>query len=81
VGGFTDWVQVCAGADVSLGLRNGTAWAWGYNNVGQLGDNTTTNRSSPVSVLGGINNWFQVSTANRTFCNAGCTHTLGVTFG
>ena len=81
VGGFTDWAQVCAGADVSLGLRNGSLLSWGSNDVGQLGDNTTTNRSSPVSVLGGINNWFQVSTANRTFCNAGCTHTLGVTFG
>lgn len=31
----------------------GTAWAWGQNNSGQLGDNSTTNRSSPVSVLGG----------------------------
>jgi len=29
------------------------AWSWGLNNFGQLGDNTLTNRSSPVSVVGG----------------------------
>jgi alpha-tubulin suppressor-like RCC1 family protein len=29
------------------------AWAWGSNNSGQCGDNSTTNRSSPVSVVGG----------------------------
>lgn len=34
-----------------LALKNdGTVWAWGYNGNGQLGDNTTTNRSLPVQV-------------------------------
>jgi alpha-tubulin suppressor-like RCC1 family protein len=71
VGGFTDWCQVSAGAAHSLGLRtNGTAWAWGYNVCGRLGDNTITNRSSPVSVVGGFTNWCQVS--------AGTAHSLGV---
>jgi alpha-tubulin suppressor-like RCC1 family protein len=31
---------------------DGTAWCWGYNVTGQLGDNTTTNRTTPVQVLG-----------------------------
>jgi alpha-tubulin suppressor-like RCC1 family protein len=71
VGGFTDWCQVSAGSCHSLGVRqNGSAWAWGLNNVGQLGDDTTTAQSSPVSVVGGFTNWCQVS--------AGCTHSLGV---
>jgi alpha-tubulin suppressor-like RCC1 family protein len=29
-----------------------TVWAWGQNNVGQLGDDTVADRSSPVSVVG-----------------------------
>jgi hypothetical protein len=37
-----------AGIDISS-----NAWAWGINNVGQLGDATVNPRSSPVSVLGG----------------------------
>ena len=35
----------------SLALDSGgAAWAWGLNDVGQLGDGTTTNRLSPVPV-------------------------------
>ena len=71
VGGFTDWIQVSAGSESTFGLRaNGTAWAWGRNNFGQLGDNTVTNRSSPVSVVGGYTDWVQVS--------GGYQHSLGV---
>ena len=62
VGGFTDWIQLSAGSNHSLGLRaNGTAWAWGNNTSGRLGDGTATQRSSPVSVVGGFTDWIQVS--------------------
>jgi alpha-tubulin suppressor-like RCC1 family protein len=65
VGGFTDWCQVSGGFDHTLALRtNGTAWAWGNNTQGRLGDNTIITRSSPVSVVGGINNWFQISASS-----------------
>jgi alpha-tubulin suppressor-like RCC1 family protein len=71
VGGFTDWCQVSAGGLHSLGVRtNGTAWAWGMNGSGRLGDNSTANRLSPVSVVGGFTDWCQVS--------AGGNHSLGV---
>jgi len=32
--------------------NDGQAWTWGYNTNGNLGDNTVTDRSSPVSVVG-----------------------------
>jgi alpha-tubulin suppressor-like RCC1 family protein len=71
VGGFTDWIQVDASSTNSIGLRaNGTVWTWGRNNNGQLGDNTAINRSSPVSVVGGISNWVQIS--------AGYYHTAAI---
>jgi alpha-tubulin suppressor-like RCC1 family protein len=31
---------------------DGTAWTWGNNSQGQLGDNTTTERCSPIRVAG-----------------------------
>ncbi len=37
--------HTCAIAD------NGTAWCWGGNGSGRLGDNTTTNRSVPTAVV------------------------------
>jgi alpha-tubulin suppressor-like RCC1 family protein len=71
VGGFSDWCQASAGGAHSLGLRsNGTLWAWGYNRYGKLGDNSVTDRSSPVSVVGGFTDWCQVS--------ASYTHNLAV---
>lgn len=52
--GLTSATSVAAGVYHSLALKSdGTVWAWGYNGYGQLGDNTTTQRTSPVQVLTG----------------------------
>jgi alpha-tubulin suppressor-like RCC1 family protein len=71
VGGFTDWCAASAGGSHSLGVRtDGSLWAWGLNISGQLGDDTITNRSSPVSVVGDFTDWCAAS--------AGGAHSLGV---
>ena len=45
------YVQVSAGSYHSLALgSDGNAYAWGYNNSGQLGDGTSTDRATPVKV-------------------------------
>lgn len=50
---FPDAVEVAAGNGYTIALRSdGTVWAWGYNNYGQLGNGTTTNRVYPVQVKG-----------------------------
>jgi hypothetical protein len=45
------------------------AWAWGANNQGQLGDGTTTNRSTPVQVSSLTGAWYVA---------AGRNHSLGI---
>lgn len=40
------------GASAIALKSNGSAWTWGFNATGTIGDNTVTNRSSPVSVIG-----------------------------
>ena len=46
-------VAVSAGSYHSLAvLSDNTVRAWGYNGLGQLGDNTIVNRTSPVQVTG-----------------------------
>jgi alpha-tubulin suppressor-like RCC1 family protein len=42
-------------------LKNdGTLWAWGKNNYGQLGQGNTTNYSSPVQI-GSLTTWSYIS--------------------
>jgi len=43
---------ISAGFRFSLALSSGAVFAWGWNNLGQLGDGTTTDSSVPVPVSG-----------------------------
>ncbi len=52
---LTGITAIAAGGAFALAVRNdGTVWAWGYNDVGQLGDGTTTIHTNavPTQVLG-----------------------------
>ena len=47
----TDWKAVAAGSAHTVAIKNdGTLWAWGNNEQGQLGDGTQTDRNIPVQV-------------------------------
>lgn len=47
-------IATSIGSYHGLALKSdGTVWAWGQNNDGQLGNNSTTNSSAPVEVLAG----------------------------
>ena len=53
LGFLTGITAIAAGGDFNLALRNdGTVWAWGWNQYGQLGDNSQFDRYTPVQVHG-----------------------------
>ncbi len=55
------WHVISGGDYHTLALKtDGGLWAWGYNTTGQLGDGTTTQRTSPVPVAAGAH-WRAVS--------------------
>ena len=47
-------------------FSQGQLWGWGSNSDGNLGDNTTTARSSPVQTVAGGINWKQVAGGYRS---------------
>jgi alpha-tubulin suppressor-like RCC1 family protein len=45
------WTQIAAGEYHTVAIKSdGTLWAWGNNDYGQLGDGTTTNKSVPTQI-------------------------------
>ena len=64
VGSGTDWSQIFDLGGVSFaGIKSdGTAWVWGQNSYGPLGQNNITQYSSPVQLPG---NWNQLGSGNE----------------
>lgn len=80
IGADTAWSQVSSGYDHCHGIKmDGTLWAWGQANSGQLGNNATSpaSYSSPIQI-GGLTNWFQVSSGFRNTAAIKCDGTLWV---
>jgi alpha-tubulin suppressor-like RCC1 family protein len=51
IGTGNQWQNIGGGAAHGLAVRNdGTVWAWGRNEFGQLGDGTTIKRTEPIQV-------------------------------
>lgn len=64
-----EWASISPGASgQTCGVRvSGTLWCWGYNGEGQLGDGTTTDRTTPVQV-GHADSWATVSPGGSHTC-------------
>lgn len=70
LGANTDWVQIFVGSTHGFAIkRNGTLWAWGRNDLGQLGTNDQIHRSSPIQIAANTN-WKYIS--------CGLYHTLAI---
>lgn len=64
------WQSVSAGMSHTMAIRtDGTLWAWGANDFGQLGDGTSIAKTTPVQI-GTANDWQSVS--------AGTLHTMAI---
>ena len=62
---------IAAGGNHSLALKaDGAVWAWGYNNAGQLGDSSNTQRTAPVQILAAGSGTIAIA--------AGTSHSLAV---
>ncbi len=70
--GNSDVSQIAVGYSSVCALKNGSAYCWGSNGSGQLGDGTTTNRTSPVAIdgtaMGGNSGISQIAIANTHTC-------------
>jgi alpha-tubulin suppressor-like RCC1 family protein len=67
---FPTWSTIAAGSSHSMAIQSdGTLWAWGDNQYGQLGDGTNLSKSSPTQI-GIATNWRAVS--------AGSNHTVAI---
>ncbi|GAB4011599.1 cutinase family protein [Nocardioides ultimimeridianus] len=62
------WRSIAVGGWHSCGIRaDGSAWCWGDNAFGALGDGTTVRRDHPVRVAGG-RSWTSLSVGWGTVC-------------
>ena len=70
IGTDKDWAAVSAGGAHSLAMKtDGSLWAWGYNEYGQLGIGTSSDQSFPTRV-GTDKDWTAIS--------AGGGHSMGL---
>ena len=66
----TDWLMIAPGGRHTLGVRSdGTLWAWGSNDAGQLGTGKKADERAPIRIGAGTN-WIIVA--------AGEFHSIGL---
>jgi alpha-tubulin suppressor-like RCC1 family protein len=72
VGGMGGALAFLEGQHTCALTAGGTAYCWGYNGYGRLGDGTATSQLTPVPVAGGL---------SFTSVSAGANHTCGLASG
>lgn len=78
--GAINWKSVSAGFQFSTAIaQNGTAWTWGFNGNGQLGQGDTQDRNVPTQ-LGTLVNWNQI-TAGSSFAYGTLTDATSFSWG
>jgi alpha-tubulin suppressor-like RCC1 family protein len=66
VGSLTNWKQVSTGFTEYAAIKtDGTLWMWGWNGLGQLGQNYIGGYYSSPLQVGSLTNWKQVSVGAR----------------
>ncbi len=67
VGNENNWSKVFAGYETSFAIKtNGTLWAWGKNNLSQLGNGMATVVSEPQQI-GTSNSWKEIASGFENF--------------
>lgn len=74
LGTATDWQQISVATSTMVGLRaGGTAYTWGSNDLGELGQPPGPAVDQPIPLAGTITGWTQIG--------AGSTHGCGLAGG
>jgi alpha-tubulin suppressor-like RCC1 family protein len=70
--GGNDWKQISGGYSYSAAVKtDGSLWTWGNASFGVLGNNSTSERLTPVTTsFSGGNNWKQVSCGKKGHMSA-----------
>lgn len=67
VGGLTTWYRISCSAASTFSIKtDGTLWAWGRGDYGQLGFSTTYNYSSPKQV-GSLTTWIKLPQMSQAY--------------
>jgi alpha-tubulin suppressor-like RCC1 family protein len=68
-------------SDHNLGIYDGKVYSWGRNNYGQLGDDSTTDRTSPVAVdTNGVLNGKTIVDISAGYMHSMCLDSDGVVY-